>query len=98
MTALNYVPPITHPYGQHWEQPARDRILMDETHALMDAETFTKLSEYSTSYPSGVYDGKMWRRNEGMWLIGGKQYLCWYGPSAENPDCCEIFFREIIVV
>src|ERR1043165_9759166 len=57
------IPPITHPLGEHWRQPDRSRILIDETHAVMDQATFDDLSEYSTSFPSGVYEGKMWKQN-----------------------------------
>jgi hypothetical protein len=84
----NIIPPITNPLGVYWKQPPTDSILLDDTHALMDVETFKNLSNYECSIPSGVYEGKMWRR--GMDLI-------WFGPSAD-PDKCSINVRGIIIV
>ena len=51
---------MTDPMGRHWRQPPRERILIDDTHALMDLATFEQLSEYSCTIPTGVYPGKMW--------------------------------------
>lgn len=95
------IPPITHPLGRHWNQPPRESIELDETHALMSEATFKKLSDYSGTYPSGVYEGKMWRRHDGLfdpecpperrrWL------LCWYA----NLDAtrCKIEMREVLLV
>lgn len=57
-----------------------------------------ELGRYSTSIPSGVYDGKMWKRRENdgeHWL--DTYLLCWYGPDPE-PDVCRIETRRILVV
>lgn len=66
MTETCTIPPITDPLGAHWDQPDRASILIDATHALMTVATFKALHEYSCSNPSGVYEGKMWRRHDGV--------------------------------
>jgi len=61
MSETNIIPEITNPLGKHWDQPDKKNILLDDTHALMDKRTFDGLLEYSSSIPSGVYAGKMWK-------------------------------------
>lgn len=97
------IPPITHPLGKYWIQPSPDSILVDESHALMDQATFDKLGDYSGSMPSGVYEGKMWSRLDGMYdekflATGGQPewLLVWYGPSTD-PDKCSINSRKILI-
>jgi hypothetical protein len=97
------IPPITHRLGRHWEQPSTDKIVLDSTHALMSKATFKQLPEYSSSIPSGVYEGKMWKRNNGIYdtaflKSGGKPewLLMWYG-TAEDPDKCSINSRVIVI-
>lgn len=99
----NVIPPITHPLGQHWEQPNPSEIEIDDTHALMSRATFDALPEYSCSNPSGVYEGKMWKRHDGAFDIeflarGGQPVwmLCWFGVS-ERPDCVSNNSRKILV-
>ncbi len=100
---MNNIPPMTDPMGAYWSQPDPSRILVDDTHAVMDAETFSALAEYSGSLPSGVYFGKMWKRHDGifdkqckpeqcLWL------LCWFGKVDGKPNLCSNNFREILVV
>lgn len=100
----NEIPPMTDPLGRHWEQPCRSRILIDGTHALMERATFDGLAEYSSSIPSGVYVGKMWKRHQGIFnetflAKGGKPVwqLFWFG---EHPDVdmVSVHFREIIIL
>lgn len=96
------IPPITDPMGKYWNQPSRDQIEVDDTHALMSQQTFKQLPEYSTTFPTGVYDGKMWRRHDGVCdpnrdPSNCKWLLCWYGPS-DKPDRCSIEFREVLIV
>jgi hypothetical protein len=98
------LPALDSPYGPGaWQQPSREAITIDATHALMDRQTFERLLEYSGSMPSGVYPGKLWRRHDGAhdsrcpperrrWL------LCWYGPVPDAPSKCSINFREALVV
>jgi len=87
------IPEMTDRLSQYWEQPNRNDIVLDETHAGMEQATFEKLAEYSITQPSGVYDGKMWKsqRPDGVWR------LCWYGPSVD-PDYCKTFSRIIVIV
>lgn len=101
MTACSVIPPITSPLGAHWDQPARSVILVDDTHAVMTKAAFRQLPEYSGTIPSGVYEGKMWRRHDGVFDPRCKPserrwLLCWFGPS-DKPDCCSINAREILL-
>lgn len=68
------LPAMTDPLGKHWRQPARlrERVGLFETHATIPEADWLALPHYESSYPSGVYPGKVWRR--GPWL-------CWYGPD-----------------
>lgn len=100
----NKIPQITDPLGRHWQQPSPEKIAIDETHALMDYATFAALADYSSSIPSGVYDGKMWRRHDGIFdrrfLDSGvipEWLLMWYGPS-DDPGKCSINSRKILLV
>lgn len=72
------IPPMTNPLGKYWDQPNPSEIIIDNVNsvAIMSTKTFNALSNYSTSNPSGAYEGKMWRAR---W--GGKDYLRWYGIS-----------------
>lgn len=88
----NEIPPMTDPLGKHWRQPATSKILIDEKFAVMDQTTFEALSEYSTTTPSGVYIGKMWRAR-----IGLRWFLRWYGVGDE-PGYCSNHSREILLV
>jgi len=101
---ITNIPPMTDPLGRYWKQPSPSRIALDETHALMDSATFNALEEYSSSIPSGVYEGKMWKRHDGAFdaafvRSGGRPVwlLCWFGPS-EKPDMVSINKREILRV
>lgn len=88
----NAVPPMTDPLGRHWRQPPRERIAIDDTHALMDRATLEALPEYSRTVPTGVYPGKMWRAHagDGCWL------LRWWG-LCDDPAKCSCNEREILV-
>jgi hypothetical protein len=92
-SSQNEIPLITDPMGRSWEQPSRDRILIDDQYALMEYNTFESLLEYNASIPTGVYEGKMWKcaGREGKW------WLRWYGPYAD-PNKCSIEQREIFLV
>lgn len=102
--ALEVIPPITDPLGRSWDQPDRRLILIDDTHALMTRDTFDALAEYSCSYPSGVYPGKMWKRHDGAFdarflARGGKPIwmLMWFGNHAD-PTLCSNHSRLILLV
>ena len=70
------IPHMTDPLGRHWRQPSDIHLaLMDDTHVLLTSRQIADLPEYSSSYPSGTYNGKCWKREgENFW------YLCWYQP------------------
>lgn len=91
----NEIPLMTDPLGAYWTQPSVYDIVVDDDCVLMSQSDFDKLSDYSRSQPSGVYDGKMWKsKYNNIW------YLKWYGPH-ENPhlniDMCTVNHREIII-
>lgn len=86
----NAIPPMTHPYGKHWRQPDRSRVLIDDKTAVMSATDAESLPEYSTSIPTGAYEGKMWKSN-----VVGKWYLHWYGYSPK-PEHVSINTRELL--
>jgi len=87
------IPPITNSLGRHWKQPSRFDIEIDAEHALMTKVVFDELAEYSSTLPTGVYEGKMWRRKlrEDKWL------LAWYGPC-DKPGHCSINTRKILLL
>lgn len=83
---------MTDPLGRHWEQPTRDQIQIDDTHALMEKDAFWALHNYSTTMPTGVYPGKMWRA-----FRGGTWWLRWYGIVPGDETVCSCNEREILV-
>jgi hypothetical protein len=93
---MNVIPEMTHPYGKHWDQPKDIRdVDMDDTHVLLNRRQFDGLHEYSASLPTGVYEGKCWRREDAE----GGDLLCWYDASPEGrPDLCTISFRRILII
>lgn len=86
------IPPMVHPHGKHWEQPNPDDITICGEHAFMDQTAFDKLKTYSTSTPSGVYEGKMWKaeKKDDNW------YLCWY-ENDESGQKCHIRYKIIVI-
>jgi hypothetical protein len=88
MSAIDVIPPITDPLGKYWDQPPREAIEIDDTHALMTYQTMKKLHNYESTIPTGVYPGKIWRR---------KDQLCWFDVH-EDPKLCSIYVRDILVV
>lgn len=98
------IPPITEPLGRNWEQPEREDITVDEEYALMTLRSFEELAEYSSTYPTGAYEGKMWKRHNGIYdhafrARGGKPewLLCWFGPSPKGPGWVQANRRKIIL-
>lgn len=93
MSNLNSIPPMTDPLGRHWDQPSDIREApMDDTHVLLSSKQVAGLKEYSTSVPSGTYDGKCWKRKQ-----GDDMFLCWYEPC-NTPGQIGIGYRIIIEV
>jgi hypothetical protein len=102
----NTIPPITEPLGRHWHAPDRALILTDDKHAVMAGATFVCLPEYSGTIPTGVYPGKMWKRNDGLFderckPEDRKWLLCWFGPvipaNERDREACPIEFRQILI-
>lgn len=87
------IPPITDPLGAYWEQPDRAEIQLGVgTHnAFLTQNAFDRLKEYSTTIPTGVYPGKMWKSRR-----GDHWELCWYGEVQNNR--CPIESRDIVIV
>jgi hypothetical protein len=101
-----FIPPITHPLGQHWRQPDLSDVTMDDTHVLLTRRQFDALADYSTSTPSGVYAGKCWKgerfevrdnriHRTGLW------FLRWFSDPPVQDDFapyCVNNQREIILI
>jgi hypothetical protein len=80
------IPESESPYGANaFQMPDKDDIAFIEgkDFCYMKVETFNKLLEYSTSLPSGVWVGKLWKahRQDGNW------YLMWYDKVNEEGKC-----------
>lgn len=95
------IPLMTHPMSRYWDQPNRNEITIDATHALMSRKTFDLLHEYSRSIPTGAYEGKMWKaelyKDVGSGIQTLKWFLRWYGFYPADPTQVSINQREIII-
>ena len=84
---------MTHELGRYWDAPNISEIEVDEESALMSESAFRKLKNYSSSIPSGVYEGKMWKcETKDGW------YLRWYQNIPNNDKDCAILSRKIILI
>ncbi len=92
-SALQIIPKITDRMGAYWDQPARKNIVINSDHAIMSAHSFNNLPEYSSSIPTGVYEGKMWKR---QFKNGWDLY--WFYNTPGKDDLCSTDFREILLV
>jgi len=90
----NTIPPITNPLGKHWQQPKVSEIEIDDKYAVMEKSAFNKLLEYSTSTPSGVYIGKMWKGQ----YSNGKWYLAWFSKGDDAGTYLNNNYRIILGV
>lgn len=102
ITGAEVIENITSALGEGWHQPPRDRILIDDTHALMDQATCDALADYSGSFPSDVYPGKMWKRDGYAYRPGPRPerscwFLVWYATHSD-PGKCAIVTRTILIV
>lgn len=89
----NIIPPIIHPLGANWLQPDTKNILLDDHNAVIGKQDFQILSEYSFSYPTGKYNGKMWKaQKDRKWL------LCWYHGENSVTHEISISHREILII
>lgn len=70
------IPQMTHPLSKGWSQPDTTKILITDVRAVMSKKIFDDLAEYTTSIPTGVYAGKMWKANtvEGVWILRWYEY------------------------
>jgi len=91
------IPPISDPQGKGWNQPSTEKIKIYDKTAVMCKETFDALNEYSTSIPTGVYPGKMWKVHLKNVKNNDKWFLRWFGES-KDPKYCSNHCREIIIV
>jgi hypothetical protein len=87
------IPKIPDEHGGGWEQPAHEEIkFTSDGYAVVSKTGLAELKQYDTTFPSGVYAGKMWKREE-----TGELFLCWYQDDPVNPkNHCEVKFRKIL--
>lgn len=108
--AVHVIPPMTDPLGKHFRQPRREAILVGQDSAFMSHATFAALSDYSTTNPSGVYPGKMWKgerfkavdsvqdgRPVRHMVRSGVWELRWYGIVPGNDQVCSNNRRVIVL-
>jgi hypothetical protein len=90
---MHPIPLMTHPLSIYWKQPDRKSIEIDGEYALMNEESFKLLPEYSSTLPSGIYDGKMWKCNSKVegWLLG------WYA-TCEDPNYYKTCAKKIKII
>ena len=74
------IPPMTHPYSKYWEQPDRSLIRIVGESARMSKDTLAELLEYSSTNPTGAYEGKMWKRRR---YRPGKEFV---DPVTKKPN------------
>lgn len=82
------IPIMTNPLGKSWRQPSLAKLIFREDYVLMDKESFDILHNYETSYPSGVYEGKIWRS-------GGT--LMWYDLHETDKNLCTVKSMPIAI-
>jgi hypothetical protein len=92
MSGLITIPPMTHELSSGWRQPRLEDILVDEHCAVMTQRTADQLYQYDTSWPTAIYAGKMWKRQEDELL------LCWVQPNPDNPHSCLIYLVPILIL
>jgi hypothetical protein len=98
----NRIPPMTHPLSRGWSQPDTALIAIDATTARMPVAVFRRLMEYSTTMPSGVYEGKMWKAHVPVQSSQEPQevwtwFLRWYGYSKIVPGHVSNNQRRIVL-
>lgn len=94
----NIIPPMTHPDGKHWPQPALSEIVVTAKTATMSQDTLDELAEYSCSMPTGAYEGKMWKaRQYKVDDVDPHWALCWYGYSKIGPGHVSNNHRWVVI-
>lgn len=87
------IPKITAVLGAHhkWTQPSNSEIkFTTDGYAVVTAAGLECL-QLLTQPPMGMYQGRMWKQQEGDNL-----YLCWYQDASDSPGKCEIKYRKIL--
>ena len=93
------IPEMKSSLGHHeyWRQPDRSEIKIDGIVAKMAKNTFNALNRYDNSNPTGVYQGKMWRR---AIFDADDRIICWnlvwFGEEVEG--ACNIYKKEIVII
>jgi len=90
----NKIPEMVHPLSKYWKQPDRLDVDINNEYATMNRTAFNKLHDYTRSEPSGVYEGKMWKKKINP---GGKWFLFWYDES-NDPGYCSVKCKEILII
>ena len=88
---MNTIPPIPHEWRGSWRQPKVEDIVVYDEIARMSFKDYNELHEYSGTYPTGVYIGKMFKRKglDGMMLV-------WYSYDREGDmNRLSINYRDI---
>lgn len=99
------VPAIELDLGRNWPQPTRDSLnfhMAPENEknpglkpkaVYMTKRTMEELQEYSSTTPTGVYPGKMWR---GHW--DDTWYLLWFSEVKSDPNMCQVHSCPILLL
>lgn len=98
----NVIPDVVDPLGKHWEQPDKSLIVIYDTIAVMNQDTFDNLPCSKDLRPLPESQGKMWKavlddRNINDW------YLVWYGFDFVQFDFTKgkrftLLWRRIVIV
>lgn len=85
------IPKIQAP-NSGWDQPAHSEIqFTTDGFAVISEAGLSQLHRYDTTYPSGIYAGKMW-----MQIEDGVEYLCWWIEAPDAVETCELRRRKIL--
>lgn len=77
-------------------------ITTDKDYAYMSKDTMERLPEYSMTRPTGIYIGKVFISQYGIFMSDLKPedrywQLHWYGPVHGHPDKAQFHTRKIIL-
>lgn len=89
----NTIPEADSEWVAYWQAPHRNEIEFRGDAAVMDKAAFDKLLNYSSSLPTGVWIGKLWKAR----LDDGRWYLRWYSTDPRNAANCLINSRPITI-
>jgi hypothetical protein len=77
--------------GSWVHPPPYDEVqFTSDGYAVVSLIGMERLPQYDNTLPSGVYAGKMWKRQE-----NDEMYLYWYQPSGVL-DKCDVRYRKIL--